>query len=66
MYGIAYIMSMAFSIGIPMTLGIQLVAGLFEMFVPLMGRSGSVLPPDLAIAVITAFMVWYNVHYMVR
>ena len=65
MYGVAYIVSMAFSCGLPMMLGVQLIIGLIEMFVPLMGRSGSLLPPDLAIAVITACMVWYSVPHMV-
>lgn len=66
MYGVAFVVSMAFSIGIPLMLGVQLIVGLVEMFIPLMGRSGGLLPPDLAVAVIVAFMVWFNLPHMVR
>jgi hypothetical protein len=57
MFGLAYVVSMAASVGIPLMLLIQLDIGMFQMFVPLMGRSGSDIPPDLAIGVLTCISV---------
>ena len=38
-------------------LGLILASSLVDFLVPMFGRSGSVLPPDLAIAVILALLV---------
>ena len=43
----------------------QLDVGLLQLFVPLTGRSGAVLPPDLAIGGLTAVMLITVTPYMV-
>lgn len=57
MFGLAYVVSMATSVGLPLMLLIQFHVGMFQMFVPLMGRSGSGIPPDIAIGVLTCISV---------
>lgn len=65
MFGLAYVVSMAASVGIPLMLLIQFHVGMFQMFVPLMGRSGSALPPDVAIGLLTCFVVSSATPHMV-
>ena len=57
MFGLAYVISMATSVGLPLMLTNQLNIGMFQMFVPLMGRSGVFLPPDVAIGILASFSV---------
>jgi len=55
----------ALGASLPVMLSAQLVEGVFTMFVPLTGRSGSLLPPDLAIGGIAAALVCLICPYMV-
>ena len=43
----------------------QFSVGIMQLFVPLMGRSGALLPPDLAIGGLTATFVASCTPYMV-
>ena len=65
MFGLAYVISMATSVGLPLMLTNQLNIGLFQMFVPLMGRSGAILPPDIAIGIMASFCVCTATPHMV-
>ena len=47
----------ALSVSVPFILSTILVSSILEFFIPLMGRSGTRLPPDLAIGVLTAVVV---------
>lgn len=66
MFGVAYVVSMATCVGLPLMLYLQLDVGLFQMFIPLMGRSGSYLPPDVAIGLLTCFSICTATPHMVR
>ena len=46
-------------------LTIQLHVGMYQMFVPLMGRSGSSVPPDVAIGLLTCFCVSSAIPHIV-
>ena len=46
-------------------LTIQFHVGMFQMFVPLMGRSGSSVPPDIAIGLLASFCVCTATPHMV-
>ena len=65
MFGLAYVVSMVTGVGLPLMLTTQLNVGLFQMFVPLMGRSGATLPPDIAIGLMTSFCVCTATPHMV-
>ena len=65
MFGLAYVISMAASVGIPLMLTVQFHVGMFQMFIPLMGRSGSSIPPDIAIGLLTCFCVSSATPHMV-
>ena len=49
MFGLAYVASVAASVGLPLMLLFQFHVGLFQMFILLMGRSGTSVPPDVTI-----------------
>ena len=66
MFGLAYVVSMATCVGLPLMLYIQFHIGIFQMFVPLMGRSGSQLPPDIAIGVLASVCVCTATPHMVH
>ena len=66
MFGLAYVVSMAACVGLPLMLMIQFHVGLFQMFIPLMGRSGSILPPDIAIGLMSSFCVCSATPHMVH
>ena len=65
MFGLAYVVSMAIGVGLPLMLNVQFISTLFQMFVPLMGRAGSYLPPDVVIGVLTALCVCTTTPHMV-
>lgn len=65
MFGLAYVVSMVASVGIPLMLTIQLQVGMFQMFIPLMGRSGSIVPPDVIIGLLTCVCVSSATPHMV-
>ena len=52
-----------FSVGLPMMLRMQLDVGLMQVFVPLTGRMGSIVPPDIIIGIIlTVFVITHSPH----
>ena len=57
MFGLAYVVSMATCVGLPLMLYIQQDVALFQMFVPLTGRSGSCVPPDVVIGLLACLCV---------
>ncbi|CAI8010143.1 Endoplasmic reticulum metallopeptidase 1 [Geodia barretti] len=54
---LAFVLCETLSVSLPLMLGLILASSLVDFLVPMFGRSGSVLPPDLAIAVILALLV---------
>ena len=66
MFGLAYVVSMAAGVGLPLLLTAQFNFGMFQMFVPLMGRAGSLVLPDIAVGVYTCFCVFTATPHMVR
>ena len=65
MWNLTHVLLSVLGIGLPFMLCVQLVDGIFAMFVPLTGRSGSSLPPDLAIGGLAAALVCLICPYMV-
>ena len=65
MWNLTHVLLSVLGIGLPFMLCVQLVDGIFAMFVPLTGRSGSSLPPDLAIGGLAAALVRLICPYMV-
>ena len=65
LWNLTYVFLSALGIGLPFMLCVQMVDGIFAMFVPLTGRSGSSLPPDLAIGRLAAALVCLICPYMV-
>lgn len=57
---------MAFSLSLPFIFGILLVVTLMDFFVPLTGRSGSYLPPDMVIGGMVAVLVCITANLVVR
>ena len=53
------------SLSLPFMWGSLLAVGLFDMFIPLMGRSGSLFSPDIAIGILTAGIVCFQATSMV-
>lgn len=47
-------------------LRLQLDVGMVQLLVPLMGRSGAIVLPDVAIGVLTAVFVMTSTPHMVR
>ena len=41
----------------PLPLTIMLAISVTDLFLPLMGRSGSEVPPDITISIITSFLL---------
>ena len=66
MFGLAYVVSMAASVGLPLMLLFQFHVALFQMFIPLMGRSGTSVPPDVTIGLLTSFCVSTATPHMVK
>ena len=64
-WNLTHVVLSALGIGLPFMLCMQLVDGVFAMFVPLTGRSGSSVPPDLAIGGLAAAHVCLICPYMV-
>lgn len=54
------------SLSLPYIWGSLLTVGLYDMFIPLMGRSGSLVSPDIAIGILTAGIVCFQATSMVR
>ena len=50
---------------IPLQFFTQLAVAMFDMFVPIMGRAGSQVPPDVVMAVMCAFVVAVLTSYLV-
>ena len=53
------------AICIPIQFCSYLTIGVFDVFVPIMGRGGTHIPPDVFIAVLCAFVVVMLTSYMV-
>jgi mannose/fructose/N-acetylgalactosamine-specific phosphotransferase system component IIC len=51
---------------IPYLYGLYLIWAVFEMFTPILGRSGSEIPPDVVLASILAVCVMILSSYFVR
>lgn len=60
-----YLLVMLTSIAIPAVIMMEVFFGIFSLIVPIMGRSGTELPPDLAIAVISCLFVCLYSQYLV-
>ncbi|XP_064386315.1 endoplasmic reticulum metallopeptidase 1-like isoform X1 [Halichondria panicea] len=56
LYGLAYTLCCLLSTGLPLMLTVQLDMAVMSMFIPLTGRMGSEVPPDLVIGVATAVL----------
>ena len=65
MQALAFVLCSAFAVGLPWMLRLQLDIGLLQLFVPLTGRSGALVPPDLAIAVLSSVLLVTTTPYMV-
>lgn len=65
MCSLAYTLCSVFAMGFPWMFRMQLDIGLVQLFVPLMGRSGAIVPPDLAIGILMAVIVTTSTPYMV-
>ena len=57
LYGLAYTLCCVLGVGLPLMLIVQLDMGLMQMFVPLTGRMGTLVPSDLAVGIVTAVIV---------
>ena len=65
LWNLTHVFLSSLGISLPFMLCVQMVDGIFAMFVPLTGRSGSSLPPDLAIGGLAAALVCLICPYMV-
>lgn len=61
-----FTLCMAFSLSLPFIFSILLIVTLMDFFVPLTGRSGSYLPPDVAIGGLVAMLVCIIANLVVR
>lgn len=50
---------------LPVMLSLVLVYSVMDIFIPLMGRSGSIASPDVVIAIISASLTCQVLHYIV-
>ena len=50
---------------LPLMLSFILVYSIMDLFIPLMGRSGSIASPDVVIAIISASLTCQVLHYIV-
>ena len=66
LHHIVFVIVSVLAIGLPFMLCLLLAFGLTDMFVPITGRSGSLVPPDLVIGGMIAFLVCLLTAYMVR
>ncbi|XP_061182088.1 endoplasmic reticulum metallopeptidase 1-like [Saccostrea echinata] len=62
---LSYLLVTLSSIAIPTLIMMEIFFGMFSLLVPIMGRSGTSLPPDVAIAVITSLFVCLYSQYLV-
>ena len=60
------VISSVCSLSVPLMWSVLTDMSLFDLFVPLTGRSGSLVPPDVAISVLLAVFVSLATPYMVR
>lgn len=65
MHHVAYAVCLACSSGIPGMLQLQLVLSLLGMFIPLMGRAGSKVPPDLVVGGLMGVLITMTTPYCV-
>ena len=64
MYKNGFIISYTLSM-LPVILSLILVFSIMDIFIPLMGRSGSIASPDVVIAIISASLTCQALHYIV-
>ncbi len=64
-YQLSYVLCSAFSFGLPFMLLSHFDLAIFQLFIPLMGRSGALVPPDLVIGGLMAAIVGICTPYMV-
>ena len=57
LYGLAYTVCCVVGTGLPLMLTVQLDMGLMSMFIPLTGRMGSAVPPDVLMGVAMAILM---------
>ena len=63
LYGLAYTLCSVLGTGLPLLLTVQLDTAVLSMFIPLTGRMGSEVPPDLVIGVaITLMFCMHSPH----
>lgn len=62
---LAFVLCSVFATGCPLMLRLQLDVGMMQLFVPLTGRLGTVVPPDLVLVVIIAGFVATSSAYVV-
>ncbi len=63
MYQLSYVLCSALSIGLPYMVFSQYDLSVLQLFIPLMGRSGSVVPPDLVIGgLVTVLVAIFTPH----
>ena len=63
---LAFVLSTVVGVAIPSMLLLQLDAGMAEIFIPITGRSGTVLPPEIPIGLLCVVALFITVPYVVR
>ena len=63
-YKLSYILCSVFAF-LPFVFLLHFPLGIMQLFIPIMGRSGSILPPDLLIGGLTAVLLSICTPYMV-
>lgn len=65
MHSLAFVLCSSLAVGLSWMLRLQLDVGMVQLFVPLMGRSGALVPPDLVVGVLVALAVATSTPHMV-
>eukprot|EP00731_Ephydatia_muelleri_P019134 Em0011g1174a len=61
---LAFVLSTVVGVAIPSMLLLQLDAGMAEIFIPITGRSGTVLPPEIPIGLLCVVALFITVPYV--
>ena len=65
-YCTTFVLCQALSVSMPFIFSVCLSVALIDLFVPLTGRSGSYLPPDLVLSIVLAALVCITTAFVVR
>ena len=63
---VTFVVSTVGGVAVPSMLLVQLDVAMVEMFIPITGRSGTILPPEIPIGLLCVVMLFLTIPYVVR